>query len=406
MGINKKTSILSRAFLSILFFFSISFAQIVPFYPIEIFFCPLGYTNNLPGCDPKLYTTLSSLKIVLNKDLPSTEKFSNTVSLVSNIIKYHYHTKSRNYHPFSLNPTITSHFFASDIFTLGLDLVGNLEFIPGSKIDPKTVENLNTSLVNNPELSSEFLQSRYFETFNYQNYRFRIRPFHYVILTPNVILQQIFTYGKSYNTEKTAKLNSVMKFDMISNDYQILRYDVKAIYLTKFHTRIFLVPYYFKTQFNEIAINEKKQIDKTLPKLKEEGFGCAFGMRYMTFTWGFAEGSFEYERNFDLTYGGNSYTKLKFNAKWENQYFTERFGYLLMFDFIRHISEGAISDFTVNTELDTELGQYEIRTDIMPIFNINRNVSIRPEFDFIYRNFSDKPNSTKYRYWLHLHVLF
>jgi hypothetical protein len=352
----------------------------VPFYPVEISLTPCGYTNSLPGNDPDLYTTFSSLKVVLNKDLPAGERFSNTITLIANIIKYHNLTKSRDYHPFSINPTVTTHFFATDIFTLGLDLIGNMEYLPGINIDRNT--------------------------FNYRNYRFRIRPFHYVIMHPNVILQQLFTYGRSYNSDKSGRLNSQDKIEMVSNDYSVLRYELKAIYLSKFHTRFFLIPYYFQNQYYDIAIDAQKKIDLNLPKLNEEGFGCTVGMRYMTFSWGYAEGSFEYERNFDLTYGGNSYTKLKFNTRWENQYFTERFGYLGMLDLINHISEGNPVNFKESADGVQEVGQLEFRVDIMPIFNINRNVSIRPEFDMVYRNFTDRPDTIKNRYWLHLHVLF
>lgn len=398
----------SRFFIGILIFaFTIEInAQIVPYYPVEIFFCPAGYTNNLPGCDPNLYTTFSSLKVVLNKDLPSPERFSNTIALIANIIKYHNMTKSKSYHPLSLNPVLTTHFFATETFTLGIDIVGNMEFLPGMEIDPEVANNVEYNLQQNPELASEFQINNYINTFNYQNYRFRIRPFHYVILTPNFIMQNIFTYGRSYNSDKVARINSQNKFEQVSNDYWIIRYELNTIYFTKFHTRIFLIPYYYKTQYYDIAINENRQLDKTLPKLREDGFGCTIGIRYMTFRWGFAEGAFEYERNIDMTNGGNSYTKLKFNAKWENQYFTERFGYLVIFDLIKYISEGDVFDFKGNTNLDPKFGQLEIRADVMPIFNINRNVSIRPELDIVYREYTDGQNTMKYRYWLHLHILF
>lgn len=386
---SEKKSIL---FLLIIFFcFKTNQAQIVPFYPVEIFFCPAGRTNMIPGNDITLYSTFSSLKVILNKDLPAMPKFSNTIALVANLIKYHDLNFARDYHPFSLAPTLTTHFFATDIFTLGLDLLGNYEYLPGFKKKPVPPPNADTAGT---------------EVFNYMNTRFRIRPFHYAIISPNIILQQVFTYGRSYNNEKVLK-NGKKGPVYVKNDYSIIRYDLKAIYLTKFNTRMFLIPYYFKTQYFDIAVDENGVIDTTLAKLRETGFGFTFGMRYMTFTWGYAEGAFEIERNFDLAYGGNDYLKLKVNAKWENQYFTERFGYLLMFDFIRHIAQNPISDFKTNTDkLDNNLGQYEIRGDIMPIFNLNRNISIRPEFDLVYRNYrGDRKNSIKYRYWLHLHIL-
>ncbi len=366
-------------FLTIALFGTNVQSQVVPFYPIELFFCPVGYTNNIPGNPIGNYNTFSSFKMVLNKDLPAPERFSNTISIVSNIIKYHDVTKAVDYHPFALSPILTTHFFATDIFTLGMDVVGDVEFLPGTNSGGST--------------------------FSYQNYRFRLRPFHYLIVTPSLIAQQVFTYGRSFNSDESARLNSDDQLELISNDYTIMKYQLKSIYFTKFHTRIFLIPYFFITQYHDIAINKQKKIDRSLQKLREEGYGLTFGMRYMTFTWGFAEGSFEVERNVDKATGGNTYTKIKLNAKWENQYFTERFGYLFSFDFIRHISDDNLLDLKNQFDGDPQLGRIELRGDIMPIFNVNRNVSIRPEFDIIYRDFTDRPSVTKYRYWLHLHVL-
>jgi len=380
MRLNKPFCLSVLIFLPLLFLSSKGFSQLVPFYPIEIFFCPVGYSNGLPGCKPDLYSTFSSLKVVLNKDLPSLDKIGNTISFVANIIEYHDITKSRNYHPFSLAPTLTTHFFATDIFTLGIDLIGNMEFLPGL--------DLNSNM------------------FNYQNYRVRIRPFHYLILTPDLILQQLFTYGRSINSDKIARMNSQNRLELISNDYSLWKYELKLIYFTKFHTRIFFIPYAFQTQYDDVAVNEIMKIDKTIPKLNEEGFGLTLGMRYSTFTWGYAEGSFEYEKSIDRTYGGNSYDKFKFDAKWENQYFTERFGYLMMFQLAKHNSNSDLTDYKSFIDTYQELGQVEIRADVMPIFNINRNVSLRPEFDLVRRIYTDKPNTTSYRYWLHLHVLF
>ena len=357
-----------------------SYGQLVPYYPVEIFFNPCGYTNTIPGNKPGLYTTFSSLKMVLNKDLPSTARIANTVNFVGNVELYHDITKSRDYTPFSINPVLKTHFFANDIFTPCLEINGNLEMLPGLDLNGNV--------------------------FRYTNYRLRIRPFHYLMITPNVIFQQIFTYGFSYNTDKTAMLSKNDVPEKVSRDYQILRYEAIAIYLSPFHTRIFLAPFYFNNQYDDISLSKDGKIDKNQPKLREVGYGCALGLRYKTFTWGYTEGALEVERNNDVSNGANTYTKLKFSTKWENQYFTERFGYLVGFDIMKHFFERTITNFITGTIDDMQLGRLEIRLDVMPIVNINRNVSLRPEFDLYYKDIPGKNDTKKFRYWLHIHVLF
>ncbi len=375
----KKSYLLTSVFVWVISF--TGFSQIVPFYPIEIFFNPCGYTNQLPGCKPELYTTFSSLKVVLNKDLPSPERWSNTIAFVGNLELYHDITKSRDYTPFSLNPVLRTHFFANDIFTPSLELNGNFEFLPG------TDQNGNT--------------------FNIKNYRFRIRPFVYFIISPNLLFQQMATYGISKNSDRTRMKFGKDSFHMVWRDYYLLKYEATFIYFTKFHTRIFLAPFCFYNRFEDIPARSRDGTPNYLnPKLRENGFGCALGFRYQTFTWGFTEAVFEYEKNNDLIYDANSYTKLKFNTKWENQYFTERFGYLVMFDFIRHISKNFATGFPDETNLTGGLGQTEIRGDVMAIINLNRNVSVRPEFDLIYKKMPGGGKFQKYRYWLHLHIMF
>ena len=170
-----------------------SHSQIVPYYPVEVFFNPCGYTNSLPGCKPELYTTFSSLKVVLTKDLPSTQRLANTINFIGNVELYHNITRSRDYTPFSLNPALRMHFFANDIFTPCLEINGNMEFLPGL--------DLNSNI------------------FRYTNYRLRIRPFFYLIVMQNMILQQIFTYGISNNTAKTAMNNTKDDLEKISRDF-------------------------------------------------------------------------------------------------------------------------------------------------------------------------------------------
>lgn len=376
---------IKKPFIILKFFFPLfigikCYAQLVPYYPIEIFFNPCGYTNSIPGCKPDLYTTFSSLKVVMTKDLPSLPRLANTINFIGNVELYHNITKSRDYTPFSLNPALRTHFFANDIFTPCLEINGNIEFLPG--------QDLNSNV------------------FQYTNYRLRIRPFHYLIATPNLILQQIFTYGISYNTEKTALLNKNGAPQKVSRDYNLLKYEASAIYLSPFHTRIFLAPYLYQNQYDDIALATDGKIDMNRPKLREVGFGCAFGMRYKTFTWGYTEGVVEVERNVDVSDSANTYSKIKFSTKWENQYFTEKFGYLLGFDIMKHYFEQRIYNFITGTIDDLELGRLEIRVDVMPIININRNVSFRPEFDLFYRDVPGKNDTKKFRYWLHLHIMF
>lgn len=356
--------------------------QIVPYYPIEVFFNPCGYTNTLPGCKPDLYSTFSSLKVVMTKDLPSLPRLANTIDFIGNVELYHNITKSRNYTPFSINPALKMHFFANDVFTPCLEINGSVEFLPGL--------DLNRNI------------------FRYTNYRLRIRPFHYFIATPNLILQQIFTYGISYNTDKTAMLNKDGALERVSRDYYLFKYEATMIYLTPFQTRIFLAPYCFQNQYDDIALANDGKIDKNRPKLREVGFGCALGLRYKTFTWGYTEGVVEVERNMDVSDSTNTYTKVKFSAKWENQYFTERFGYLLGFDIMKHYFKqtNRIYNFQATTIDETERGRLEMRVDIMPIININRNVSLRPEFDLYYKDIPGTNDMKKFRYWLHLHVMF
>lgn len=360
-------------------FFSIScFAQILHYYPFVVFFNPCGYTNSLPGCNPDLYTTFSSVKLALNKELLFKERLSNSLSFVGNLELYHNITKARDYNPISLNPALRTHFFANDIFTPGLELTANIEFFPGIDLNGNTI--------------------------NYTNYRFRVRPFHYLIMTPNIILEQIATFGISKNSDGT-RMQFGSNTELIFRDYYIIKYEAKAIYLTPFRTRVFFIPYCFFNQFEDMpARSADGSPDINNPKLRETGFGCAFGLRYSTNIWGYTEGAFEFEKNIDEIFDANSYYKLKFNFISENQFLIGPFGYFIMFEWIKHISESFSTGFIKESNLVGELGQQEIRVDIMPIFNLNRNVSIRPEFDFIYRKLSGNRIFKKFRYQMHLHV--
>lgn len=390
MGLNRW---LLRTVFVIFYVAITSKAQIVPFYPIEIIFSPCGYTNALPGAPVNEYTTFSSLKILMEKDLPSTERLSNTISFVGNIIRYHNITKARGFFPFSLNPTLRTHFFANDIFTLGLELNGNVESMSGLNI--YTLDSSNT-------------KKEVREIFKYSNYRIRVRPFHYLIINPNLIFRQIYTYGISYNTDKSSVSVGAGEYEKLSRDYTILKWDAVFILLTKFHTRFFLAPFCSGVQWKEIkAMSANGKPNKTNPPLNEIAYGASLGFRYTTFEWGYTEGVFEIEKNIDTYEKANSYIKYKINTKWENQYFTERFGYMFIFDLIKHDFTSPNREFNFGSvDTSEELGQMEIRFDVMPIVNLNRNVSVRPEFDMIYKRLPNDVLFKKFRYWLHLHIYF
>lgn len=366
---------------------SCCWAQIVPFYPVEIFFNPVGYTNSTFMNKAEDYTTFSSLKVVLSKDLPAPPKMANTISLIGNLIQYHDITKARDYIPFSLNPVLRTHLFLNDLFTPSLELNGVIEYLPGT-------DSLARS------------------GFKYTNYRLRVKPFFYLAMTPNIIHEQTATFGISKNSHKTLMMFKEKEGNkqvprLVSRDYTILKYEIKFIYLTPFHTRAFLVPYCYYNSFSDVRARSKEgEAFYDNPKLKETGGGAALGLRYMTFTWGYTEGVVEFEYNHDLVYDANSYYKIKFSMKSENQYLTERFGYILALDWIKHISKNFAQGFSDQSGILGELGQIEFRADAMLILNLNRNVSIRPEFDYVFKNFaSGTPNMNKYRYWLHLHIL-
>ncbi len=387
------SGLVSLFFMCVLICQDTLYAQFVPYYPIEIFFNPCGYTNHIPGeTNTEKYTTFSSAKIVLFKDLPSTDRFSNIVSCIGTFEQYHDFTKARDYNPFFANPYIRSHLFVNDIFTFGIEINGNIESMVGNRV----YDNVQNAVKVN-------------EVFQYINSRIRIRPFHYLILTPDLILQEIVTIGFSRNSRKTLIESSPDIYAY--RDYNILKYEAKLVYLTKFHTRIFLSPFLFSNRYQDISVkNMNNKVDPKLPKLQEDGFGCALGFRYNTYKWGYTEGLVEVEKIEDIITAKNSYIMIKANAKWENQYFTERFGFMAIFEWKRYIFENPVQDFKNESNLDKSgtLARYEILADFMPIFNINRNVSIRPEYDKVYRKLPGKSQKTynKNRFWVHIHILF
>ncbi|KMQ52747.1 hypothetical protein CHISP_0516 [Chitinispirillum alkaliphilum] len=381
-------------------------AQFVTFYPIEIYFNPVGYTNLIPGEQPDDYSTFSSVRLILDKDLPSFGNFANTISLFGSVERYHSITAANDFYPLSLNPVLKSFWFAHPLVTPGVEINTNYDFLP--------YFNSNGNI----ERAS--------------NFRVRARPFMYVFLTPNLFFNSKFTYGRSIYSKPNAmnvgfsevpmtnpdgstvyddfgspKMTLYPEIEMIRNDYSIYRYDLETVYLLPFFTQLFISPYVFYNTYDELPARSADGSFKTdNPPLRERGFGAAVGMRTHSFRWGYGDGVFEYEKNFDDVFGHNSYHKLRFSTRWENQYFTERFGYRLLFDYTRHLSSHEVIGFSPETNEPETLGATEIRGDMTMIFNLNRNVSIRPQYDFIYREFPQDRTMSKSRYWLNLHVIY
>ncbi|MBN2038134.1 MAG: hypothetical protein JW768_15440 [Chitinispirillaceae bacterium] len=342
-------------------------AQYVPFYPIEVYYGFVGSTNSVPGCDPKLHATFSAVKVDMVKDLPSTKHLTNTFVFTGSIEHYHSHTGARTYFPFMVSPLLRSHFFATDIFTLGTEINGTLEFFPH-------IESTGNAR-------------------RYNNYKARVRPFWYLIATPNAIVKMMATLGACRNSDKVGK------------DYDIFKYELRTIFLMKHNTRLFAVPYLFNDAYHNLpARSGDGALNPGNPNLKEQGYGLTLGARHGSFRFGYSEAAFEYEKNVDMIYGANSYHKVKFISRWENHYFTERFGFLLMGDAARYISKEAVYGFPDPSRPAERLGQVEIMADIMLIFNINRNVSLRPEYTKIYKHITGGNEYDKDRYALNVHV--
>ncbi|MCU0608590.1 MAG: hypothetical protein MUF22_02330 [Chitinispirillaceae bacterium] len=343
-----------------------AFAQYVPFYPIEIYFSPLGTTNNLPGANPDRYALFSAAKIILEKDLPAPEKFANSLSFIGNIEHYNGSTEARTYFPLMANPVLRSHYFMTDIVTFGTEINGTYEQYPD-------VSRKNTAA--------------------YDNYKLRLRPFLYVIPTPASIVKLMATIGASRNSDNAGK------------DYDLFKYELTTILLGKFNTRYFLVPYAYTDQYYNLPARSSGGIvNLQNPNLTERGFGITAGARHGSFKYGYSEAAVEYEHNSDLVFGANNYHKLKLTTRWENQYFTERYGFLIMADYVHYESSNDIYSFPDPSRANEPLAQDEIIGDVMFILNLNRNVSLRPEYIIINKSFSNSYNYNKHRYALNLHV--
>lgn len=373
-------------------------AAYAQFYPIEIFINPVGVENQVPGSPSEDYSTFSALRISLNKDLPSNKKISNKFILSGSSQWYHQAGKERDFFPFYINPIVRSHFFLSDIVTAGIELNGHFESLYGIDL-PDIAKYIDTVSVNGDLFSSGSVAAPPLRML--YNRRGRAIPFFYIALTPDLLMYNAFTFGNSAFTKETFS-----KLGMIKNDYNILKAESKFIYFSPIHIRFFIAPYVYKNNYlYRTARSAEGLEDINNPLLREEGFGSSFGARYSTFRWGYIEFQTELEKNIDKIFGSNNYKKVLVSLKLENQYFTERFGYIISADFTRHFFTNYV---TSSDPSDSDTGRKAdkvARVDVMPIINFSRNVSLRPQYDMTYKKDEDG-SKKKHRFWLHLHFLW
>jgi hypothetical protein len=283
------------------------------------------------------------------------------------------------YHPFTVQPKLNTYFFVNDIFTAGLDARAKIFSIPGMD---------GTNAV-------------------YSITRTNVRggPFHYLFITPTLILREQLSAGVSKNTART-----LFQSGMYYNDYTMLRYDAKLICLTPFHIRLLCNGYLFSTAFSDLpAATAEGVFDEHNPRLHERGFGIALGAKYYHYRWGQPEISVEYVRNRDHSFGAhyrgwNDYDKITARFAWENQYFIRWFGYLLQASLSQINAENEAMGMTKDN-LFGRLWRYEAAADMIAIFNINRNVSLRPEYDVLYQRRAQGEAVVQNRFWLNLNVI-
>lgn len=375
-------------------------AAYAQFYPIEIFVNPIGVQNLTPGADKSDYTTFTGLRVVLNKDLPSNKKISNKFVFNGSAEWFHQSGYERDYFPFYINPIIKSHLFLSDIITAGVEANGNLESLYG--IDTPSESALQSDSTVILDSMSGSTAGTFLPPYKMlYNVRGRLIPFFYIALTPDLLLYNAYTFGRSYNTEETFS-----KLGMVKNDYNILKAETKFIYFSNFHVRFFIAPYVYKNNYLYRTARSSDGTENALnPLLREDGYGTSLGARYSTFKWGYIEFQTELEKNIDKIYGSNDYKKLYLNLKMENQYFTERFGYLFSVGFTRYY----FSNYVTSTDpADSETGKLadkQFTLDVMPIINFSKNISLRPQYDLYYKE-DENGSRTKNRFWLNLHFLW
>ena len=363
-----------------------SSAQLVD-YPIEVSFNPCGFGNRVPGQNPTFYGSFSSIRMALFKELVASKRYSNSLGIDASVDFYHTISKARDFNPAFTTVSSRSMFFISDIFSIGGELVGNIETIPGINKERNI--------------------------FDLVNYRGRIRPFLYIVLTPDLILEEIFTIGFSTYADSSLSEVNPGVFGLVSNDYSIFKYEMTAIYLTSFNTRFFLTPYVFSDRYRNItARSADGKPNKNNPPLREDGLGCALGAKYTTVYWGFSEGAIEAEMNRDECFDANSYFKYRLYFKSENKFLTKKFGYSAMVSWAQHFSakfkEGdQILIGKLSTTSSTgQLGLKECVIDGLFIYNINRYLSIRPEYEYIYRYMSRNNTFKRTQVRMFFHVSY
>lgn len=350
-------------------------AQIVPYYPPEVWFGVIGYTNNLPGESPDTYTPFSSVRFSYHRQFLSYGKFTNTLLTYGSYERYLNATRSRNYHPLSLNPILTTYYAANDILTLGVELDGQLRSIPGAHDDG--------------------------EVFAVYDRHIRATPFHCLVAHPNVIVGERLTYVRCSVTDRTWYY--VGEF---LTDFDMLRYEAPVTVLTPLHLRLLLRPYLYDIRYREIpARGPDGDIAEGNPLLHENGIGMALGLKYYHYRLGTPELAVELERNNDRVYGCNDYTKFRVRAAWENQYFTSLFGYKLAYQYTRIDAATSVVGFDDTDNSLGELWQNEHLLDLILILNINRNVSVRPEYDMRYQLLPKRDPHVKHRFWLNIHII-
>ena len=356
---------------------TLTYSQIVPFYPIEIYFTPVGLTSSAPTMTTARYIPFSYAKCFLTRDLFNTPLWSQTIDINANFGMYQTITDSRDYFPFFTKASLQTNFFINEIFTMGIEEICSVENLPGI--------------------------SKYMYLFSYKNVLLNTRPFLYLMVTPNIILQHrgTFIVSKNYQYRSVALKQP--------NDYMLNKIEVIAIYLTTFNTRIFVSPYLFTNRYLFLsAPNQNGSKSELNPMLQEQGFGICSGIKYEKVEWGFLECSVEYEKNQDIIFGGNTYQKYKIGAAWENQFYRERFGYFFAADFTYYRFYNPFSAIdpkkTNQSEPNFDLNQLEYKFDTMLMYNINRNISLRPEYDFFIRKKKGDKQTLKNRFWFHLHI--
>ncbi len=190
------STLLKKTLLLLLAVYTLSAAQYAAFYPMEIFFTPIGFQNRIVGdTDKESYTTFSALRVALNKDIPSPSFMSNKFIFNGSVEQYHKIGKQRNYFPLFLNPVLKSHFFISDVVTLGVEFNGGLESLYGLK-EP-VMETKQDVLINDLFENDTATALSYKPVTMIYDRRGRIIPFFYIALTPDLLIYNAFTYGRS-----------------------------------------------------------------------------------------------------------------------------------------------------------------------------------------------------------------